>query len=86
MLVLGELEKGENVAASDRFRGLDHDRHDQEARQHWGDAAVCAAAYSGLGRRYVDDPRFAATDDAVVRCLAADLRDAMAVHARKRLV
>ena len=44
-----------------------------------------AAAYTGLGRMYVDDERFTATIDATAPGLAVYLRDAMAVYARQRL-
>lgn len=40
-----------------------------------------AAAYRGLGAMYVDDPRFAATYDAVAPGLAVYLRDAIDAHA-----
>ncbi|MBK1785168.1 MerR family transcriptional regulator [Prauserella cavernicola] len=42
-------------------------------------------AYLGLGRLYVDDPRFTANIDAVAPGLAAYLCDAMAAYARARL-
>jgi MerR family transcriptional regulator, thiopeptide resistance regulator len=40
-----------------------------------------AEAYAALGATYVDDPRFAATYDAVAPGLAVYLRDAVAAHA-----
>jgi hypothetical protein len=40
-----------------------------------------AETYLGLGAMYVDDPRFAATYDAVAPGLAVYLRDAIAAHA-----
>ncbi len=58
------------------------------ARHH---AWVChfwtpdAAAYTGLGRLYVDDERFTAPIDATAPGLAAYLCDAIAVYARERL-
>lgn len=58
------------------------------ARQH---AWVChfwtpdAAAYTGLGRLYVDDERFTASIDATAPGLAAYLCAAIAVYARERL-
>jgi hypothetical protein len=42
-------------------------------------------AYTGLGRLYVDDPRFTATIDATAPGLSAYLRDAIAVHAERVL-
>lgn len=42
-------------------------------------------AYVGLGRMYVDDPRFTATIDAYAAGLAPYLRDAMAVYADEHL-
>jgi DNA-binding transcriptional MerR regulator len=42
-------------------------------------------AYTGLGRVYVDDPRFRARYDALDPRLAAFLRDATAVHAEAHL-
>jgi DNA-binding transcriptional MerR regulator len=44
-----------------------------------------AAAFTGLGATYVDDPRFRATYDAVAPGLAGFYRDAMAHYARTRL-
>jgi hypothetical protein len=44
-----------------------------------------AAAFAGLGRMYVDDPRFTATYDRVSPGLAEYYRDAMAVYAEARL-
>lgn len=44
-----------------------------------------AEAYTGLGRRYVDDERCTATIDATAPGLAAYLRDAIAVYPRERL-
>jgi len=44
-----------------------------------------AEAYTGLGRMYVDDPRFAAHYDGVADGLAVYLRDAIEVYARTRL-
>jgi hypothetical protein len=40
-----------------------------------------ASAYVALAAMYVDDPRFAATYDAVAPGLAVYLRDAVAAHA-----
>lgn len=44
-----------------------------------------APAFAGLGRMYVDDPRFTATYDRVSPGLAEYYRDAMAVYAETRL-
>jgi DNA-binding transcriptional MerR regulator len=44
-----------------------------------------AEAFAGLGRMYVDDPRFTATYDRVSPGLAEYYRDAMAVYAKERL-
>jgi len=44
-----------------------------------------AEAFAGLGRMYVEDPRFTATYDRVSPGLAEYFRDAMAVYARDRL-
>jgi DNA-binding transcriptional MerR regulator len=140
------LEKGTEMAPQDLFEGFDHRRHEPEARQRWGDAAVDrgnaswaalgeegrashlresqeiatglaaalaagtpasnpsvqdlvarhhaqvrtfwtpdAASFAALGRMYVDDPRFAATYEAVAPGLAAYVRDAMEVFATTRL-
>ncbi|UVJ38360.1 MerR family transcriptional regulator [Arthrobacter sp. CJ23] len=43
------------------------------------------ASYTGLGRMYVDDPRFKAFYDKYDERLAAYLRDAMAVYAERNL-
>jgi hypothetical protein len=44
-----------------------------------------AEAFAGLGRMYVEDPRFTATYDRVSPGLAEYYRDAMAVYATTRL-
>jgi DNA-binding transcriptional MerR regulator len=44
-----------------------------------------AQAFAGLGRMYVEDPRFTATYDRVSPGLAEYYRDAMAVYAEERL-
>jgi MerR family transcriptional regulator, thiopeptide resistance regulator len=44
-----------------------------------------AESYAGLGRLYVDDPRFTQTIDATRSGLSAYLRDAMAAYATARL-
>jgi DNA-binding transcriptional MerR regulator len=44
-----------------------------------------AEAFAGLGRMYVEDPRFTATYDRVSPGLAEYYRDAMALYARDRL-
>ena len=44
-----------------------------------------AEAFAGLGRMYVEDPRFTATYDRVSPGLAEYFRDAMAVYAKERL-
>ncbi|MDQ1513911.1 MAG: MerR family transcriptional regulator, thiopeptide resistance regulator [Microbacteriaceae bacterium] len=44
-----------------------------------------AEAFAGLGRMYVEDPRFTATYDRVSPGLAEYYRDAMAVYAKARL-
>jgi MerR family transcriptional regulator, thiopeptide resistance regulator len=44
-----------------------------------------AEAFAGLGRMYVEDPRFTATYDRVSPGLAEYYRDAMAVYATERL-
>jgi hypothetical protein len=44
-----------------------------------------AAAFTNLGRMYVDDERFRATYDRVAPGVAAYFRDAMAVYATQRL-
>jgi DNA-binding transcriptional MerR regulator len=44
-----------------------------------------AEAFAGLGRMYVEDPRFTATYDRVSPGLAEYYRDAMAVYAEERL-
>jgi DNA-binding transcriptional MerR regulator len=44
-----------------------------------------AEAFAGLGRMYVEDPRFTATYDRVSPGLAEYYRDAMAVYAKERL-
>jgi DNA-binding transcriptional MerR regulator len=139
---LESLEGGSTMSAADLYDGFDHWRHEPEARERWGDAAVDrstarwqamtaeqrtahqqegdavnaaladlmtagtpvtdagvrdlvarhhawvslfwtpdAETYLGLGAMYVDDPRFAATYDAVAPGLAVYLRDAIAAHA-----
>ena len=45
----------------------------------------CAAAYKGLGRHYVDDPRFRASFEKIAEGLAVYQRDAMCVYADTRL-
>ncbi|MGC0366270.1 DNA-binding transcriptional MerR regulator [Rhodococcus sp. 27YEA15] len=54
----------------------------QSIRRMW---TPDAQAFKGLGQMYVDDPRFAATYDAITPGLAAFYRDAMAVYADARL-
>jgi DNA-binding transcriptional MerR regulator len=59
---------------------------------HWLHGSVSrmwtpdAAAFTALGRMYVDDERFRATYDRVAPGLAEFVRDAMAEYARTRLV
>jgi hypothetical protein len=44
-----------------------------------------ASAFAGLGRMYVEDPRFTATYDRVSPGLAEYYREAMTVYAEERL-
>ncbi len=58
------------------------ERHYQQVCVFW---TPDADAFAGLGQMYVDDPRFAATYEALAPGLAAFLRDAMAVYAGAKL-
>jgi DNA-binding transcriptional MerR regulator len=58
------------------------DVHYQGIRRFW---TPDAAAYEGLGRMYVDDPRFRSAYDKIAAALAEYQRDAMAAYARARL-
>jgi MerR family transcriptional regulator, thiopeptide resistance regulator len=57
-------------------------RHHAWVRNFWTPGR---SAYTGLGRLYVDDPRFTASIDAAGAGLSVYLRDAMAVYAENRL-
>lgn len=56
--------------------------HHALVSEHW---TPDRAAYTGLGRTYVDDPRFRARYDALDPRLAEFLRDAIAGHAEAHL-
>jgi MerR family transcriptional regulator, thiopeptide resistance regulator len=58
------------------------DLHYRWVSRFW---APNAESYAGLGRLYVDDPRFTETIDATRSGLSAYLRDAMAAYAAARL-
>ena len=58
------------------------DAHYRDVCRFW---TPTAAAYTGLGRTYAEDPQWRSVYDAIAAGLAAYQRDAMAVYAETRL-
>ncbi len=71
--------------------GKPADDPEVQAEVDWHYRSVCrfwtpdAAAYTGLGRMYVDDERFRGNYEKIAEGLAVYQRDAMAAYARERL-
>ena len=70
-------------AAPDSPQVLDViDEHYRMVAQHW---TPDRDSYTGLGPLYVEDPQYRARYDVQALGLVEDLRDAIGVHAARRL-
>ncbi|MGA8112461.1 MAG: MerR family transcriptional regulator [Actinocatenispora sp.] len=80
----GRAHAAGHAADSDEVQDIAR-RHYEWVAVGWQGRRPTAAAYTGLGQMYVDDPRFTAHYDGHGAGTATFVRDAMAVYAERNL-